>query len=139
MAKAIAARIQGDDYQARFFWLQICRLFQTHTKVVQVGYELNDFKSIDDVVVIYSPAISDGRGGLTSNDYFQIKFHVTQNGVITCQSLIDPKFIGATSFSFLQNVMNAHGKNKTKKINCRFILVSRPRNSLTKSLELFQD
>ncbi|MBG1259733.1 hypothetical protein [Nostoc commune] len=50
---AIAARIQGDDYQARWFWFQICRLFSERTKVVRVGYEANNIKSFDDVVVYY--------------------------------------------------------------------------------------
>ena len=53
MARAIAARNQGDDYQARWFWCQACRLFGTHTKVVRVAYEANNVKSFDDIVVYF--------------------------------------------------------------------------------------
>lgn len=30
MANAVIARNQGDDYQAKYFWLKACRLFQPH-------------------------------------------------------------------------------------------------------------
>jgi hypothetical protein len=44
MANVVVPRMQGDDYQARFFWLQACRLFEDHAKVVRVGYELDIVK-----------------------------------------------------------------------------------------------
>ena len=60
MAKAVKARMAGDDYQARWFWLQACRLFYKDTYVERVGYELDEFKAFDDVVVKYKKPISDG-------------------------------------------------------------------------------
>ena len=123
MARAVSARMQGDDYQARFFWLQICRLFQSHTKVMSVGYEVPDAKSFDDVVVSYQPAVNDGRGGLVSTDYFQVKFHVSQDEAVRFDSLLSPEFIGATKFSFLQRLRDAYIKTKETG-NCRFTLVT---------------
>ena len=123
MANAVIARTEGDDYQARFFWLQICRLFQSHTKVNRVGYEVADAKSFDDVVVSYSPPAHDDRGGEVTTDYFQVKFHVSQNEAIQFVSLMNPEFIGATKFSFLQRLRDAYFKTKDKG-GCRFSLVT---------------
>ena len=98
MAKAVVARIEGDDYQARFFWFQVCRLFEPHTKVSSVGYEVDDAKAFDDVVVSYAPPVNDDRGGVVATDYYQVKFHVSQEGTVRFESLMDPAFIGATAF-----------------------------------------
>lgn len=124
MAKAIIARTSGDDYQARFFWFQVCRMFLPYTRVVRVSYELDEIKSLDDVVVYYDPPVPDGRGGLTSTDYFQVKFHVTQNSAIKWRSLMDPQFIGAVSFSFLQRVKRAQEQVRRTDRGCRFFLVT---------------
>ena len=123
MASAVIARTEGDDYQARFFWLQVCRLFQPHTKVTRVGYEVAEAKSFDDVVVSYSPPANDDRGGEVTTDYFQVKFHVSQNEAIQFVSLMNPEFIGATKFSFLQRLRDAYFKTKDKG-GCRFTLVT---------------
>jgi hypothetical protein len=123
MANAIVARNQGDEYQARFFWLGACRLFQSHTKVVQVGYEVDRIKSFDDVVVDYATPLSFERGDLVATDYFQIKFHVNQAGAFTCDALTDPKFINASRFSFLQKLHDAQ-RSVANGAGCRFIIVS---------------
>ena len=123
MARAVSARMQGDDYQARFFWLQVCRLFQPHTKVASVGYEVEDAKAFDDVVVAYYPPVNDDRGGRVTTDYFQVKFHVSQDGAIGFDSLMDPRFIGATRFSFLERLRDAYIKTKQRG-GCRFTLVT---------------
>src|SRR5215213_1958239 len=107
MANAITPRQQGDDYQARFFWLHACRLFQPHTKVARVGFELSRVKSFDDVVVTYAEPLCYERGDKIGADYFQVKFHVSQAGAFTCDALIDPKFINATSVSLLQRLRAA--------------------------------
>ena len=123
MARAVSARMQGDDYQARFFWLQVCRLFQPHTKVASVGYEVADAKAFDDVVVSYNPQVNDDRGGVIATDYFQIKFHVSQDDAVRFDSLMDPQFIGATKFSFLERLRDAHFKTKPRG-RCRFTLAT---------------
>lgn len=124
MAKAVIARIEGDDYQARFFWFQVCRLFQPHTNVVRVSYEWDKIKGFDDVVVAYEPPICDDRGSLASEDYYQIKFHVSQEGAISWKALMDPKFIGSTSTSFLQRLKSGYLQAAEQGRQCRFILVT---------------
>lgn len=125
MANAVIPRQQGDDYQARFFWLQACRLFRPHTKVSRVGYELNRVKSFDDVVVIYNePLFCFERGDVVAADYYQVKFHVSQAGAFTCDALADPQFINATSVSLLQRLHSAQRAFALDGTGCRFIVVS---------------
>ena len=94
-----------------------------HTKVGSVGYEIAEAKSFDDVVVSYDPPVSDDRGGKVTTDYFQIKFHVSQNEAIRFGALMEPEFIGATKLSFLQRLRDAYVKTKDSG-GCRFILVT---------------
>jgi len=123
MARAITARNQGDDYQARWFWCQACRLFGTHTKVVRVAYEANNVKSFDDIVVYFDGMI-DEEGNNLHAEYFQVKFHVTSAGALTWKSLIDPSFINATSVSLLQRLKYAQEKYAPNGTESHFILYS---------------
>lgn len=120
---AIAARIQGDDYQARWFWFQICRLFSERTKVVRVSYEANNIKSFDDVVVYYQ-GMEDDEGNLLSAEYYQVKFHVTSAGAFTWEGMMNPSFINATSVSILQRLKNAQAQYAPKGTEAHFILYS---------------
>lgn len=124
MAKAVIPRLQGDDYQGRFFWFQACRLFQDHTKVQRVAYEYDDVKSFDDVAVFYSEPVPDERGGTCSADYFQVKFHVDHNGSFTCGALTDPAFIGAEKVSLLQKLRAAQLRRAPTGDGARFFIVS---------------
>ena len=123
MARAIAARNQGDDYQARWFWCQACRLFGPHTKVVRVAYEAYNVKSFDDIVV-YFDGMVDEEGNNLNAEYFQVKFHVTSAGALTWESLIDPSFINATSVSLLQRLRDAQQKYAPNGTEAHFILHS---------------
>ena len=123
MAKAIAARTYGDDYQARFFWLQACRLFEERTKVTEVEIEAENVKSLDDVVVHYSGGMLD-CGDAVSGDYYQVKFHVSAAGAITWKGMMDPAFINATSVSLLERIRNAHIKYAPDGKGCRFYVYS---------------
>src|SRR5438270_685112 len=107
MANAVIPRKQGDDYQARFFWLHACRLFQPHAKVARVGFELDRVKAFDDVAVFYEPPITDEYGAPLAADYYQVKFHVDLAGAFTWRGLMDPGFINATSVSLLERVRDA--------------------------------
>jgi hypothetical protein len=98
------ARQHGDDYQARIFWLEACRLFSRHSKVRRVAYEFKGIKSFDDVAVIYSSPIPDERGGTIIADYYQAKYHVDLTGSLTWKALIDPEAIGASSVSLLERL-----------------------------------
>ncbi len=104
MTTAVVARQHGDDYQARVFWLEACRLFSRYSKVARVGYEFKGIKSFDDVAVIYSTPIPDERGGTVTADFYQAKYHVDLKGSLTWEALIDPDAIGATSVSLLERL-----------------------------------
>ena len=123
MARAIAARIQGDDYQARWFWLQVCRLFGERPKVVRVAYEANNVKSFDDVVA-YCDGINDIEGNPILAEYYQVKFHVTSAGAFTWEGMMDPGFINATSVSLLQRLKNAQEQHAPNGTEAHFILYS---------------
>ena len=104
---AVSARQQGDMYQERAFWLKACRLFERHTKVASVGYEIADVPHFDDVAVLYSEPILDAHGELICADYYQIKWHVDQAGSLTCDALTDPSFVGSKNTSLLQRLHEA--------------------------------
>lgn len=122
MAKAVAARIQGDEYQGRFFWIQACRLFEDRTKVTKVELESNNIKSLDDVVIHYGGMV-DFDEPITT-DYYQVKFHVTADGSFTWKSMMDPNFINASSVSLLQRIHVAQQKFAPEGRGCRFIIFS---------------
>ncbi len=124
MARAVAARMQGDEYQAYFFWIQACRLFERHSRVSRVGYELELAKAFDDVLNWYWQAIPDERGDLVDSDYFQLKFHVDHASAFTWTALTDPRFIGATSVSLLQRLYAAQRQFAPDGSGARFYIVT---------------
>lgn len=125
MARAIAARHQGDDYQSRLFWLQVCRLFLERSKLRAVEYEAQNVKSLDDVVVEYADnGIRDASGESIRKDFFQAKFHVTAAGAITGEGLIDPAFVNASSVSLLERLQVAQRLHAPDGKGCRFFLYS---------------
>lgn len=124
MAGAIVARTRGDDYQARLFWLQVCRLFKPNTKVERVIYEHNAAKAFDDVVVVYAHGMVEPSGDIINADYYQVKFHQTANGALTWDNLLDPAFINATSVSLLQRLHAAQAQYAPNGVGCRFFLYS---------------
>ncbi|MCA9262153.1 MAG: SAVED domain-containing protein [Planctomycetales bacterium] len=122
MTTAVVARQHGDDYQARIFWLEACRLFSSYSKVARVGYEFKGIKTFDDVAVIYSTPIPDERGGTVTADFYQAKYHVDLKGSLTWEALIDPDAIGATSVSLLERLHDAATDNAAN--GARFNLIS---------------
>ena len=123
MAKAIAARLLGDDYQSRMFWIQVCRMFDVGSKITKVEIEAEDAKSLDDVVVHFDPPLIDNDEEVKT-EYYQVKFHVTHKGAFTWQALIDPAFINAKSVSLLQRIRNVQQQYAPEGTGCRFIICS---------------
>lgn len=121
MARQIVARQQGDDYQARWFWLQACALLDEFSKVERVVHEDVALKSFDDVAVYYLPGYTDEKGNPLNAKFYQVKFHVTSAGALTAESLCDPAFIGATTFSLLQRIKNAHDHCCSNGLNYRIV------------------
>jgi len=124
MSNAVIPRLQGDDYQAYYFWVRACDLFFDYTKVTKIAYEYDEMKSFDDVVLFYNPPIADRHGGKIHAEYFQVKYHATQYDVITWDKLMDPKFINAEKVSFLEKLRNAQRFSKIQGRKCLFYLVT---------------
>ena len=108
MAKAIAARRNGDEYQARVFWLKLLEL-RTSDYVKSVTLESDRVSFVDDVVVSYSEPIKDQVTGKREVvcDFFQCKYHMTQRGAFTHENLIDPQFINNQN-SMLKRLYDAY-------------------------------
>lgn len=109
MAKQVIPRQQGDDYQARVFWLNACKLLIDKSGVVKVDYESLEVPFFDDVVVYYNGDMIDNFGNPYKMDCYQIKFHVTQNNPFGFKELTEDKFTG-TSKSILQKLKTAKEK-----------------------------
>ena len=114
MAKAIAARRNGDEYQARVFWLKLLEL-RTNDYVKSVTLESDGVSFVDDVVVSYSEPIKDQTTGKREVvcDLFQCKYHVTQNNAFTHENLIDPRFVNNQN-SMLKRLYDAYVKLSTE-------------------------
>lgn len=110
MAKAIAARRNGDAYQARVFWLKLLEL-RTSNYVKSVTLESDLVSFVDDVVVSYSEPIIDRVTGKREVvcEFFQCKYHMTQRGEFTSENLIDSKFINNQN-SMLKRLYDAYVK-----------------------------
>ena len=122
--KGISARQQGDTYQEKAFWLKACRLFQRHTKVARVGYEITDVPHFDDVAIYYSDPILDAHGESISADYYQLKWHADYAGSLTCDAMIDPSFVGSKKTSLLQGLHKAVMTTSTQSQCARFNFVT---------------
>jgi hypothetical protein len=122
MTRAISARQAGDDLQAMLFFIEACRLLQDHEYVKEVGFEVKNAQGFDDIMVTYTKPISDNRGGSSKIDFIQVKFHVRDEGMVTADDLIDPKFIGATSESLLKKVHRLQQRYAPEGTGCRLIL-----------------
>jgi SMODS-associated and fused to various effectors sensor domain len=121
MANAVGARTQGDDYQARIFWLNACRLLRPKSHVVRVAYENNETQFFDDVAVYYDCDFAIERGEFCNSDHYQVKFHVDHSGRFTYESLTNPAFLGVKEKSLLQRVHNFIEKHPEP---CRIYVVA---------------
>ena len=104
-ARAIAARMQGDDYQARWFFIQALRMLDPSSPVARVGLEQARFPWFDDIVTFYRPSTRSARHAI---DAHQIKFHVIADGALSFESLMDPAFIGSKNKSLLQRIVEGY-------------------------------
>lgn len=124
MSKVNVPRLTGDDYQARWLWVNICRLLPKSSNVKSVIYEANMVKAFDDVAVFYKDGVKDSLLRPLYADFYQVKFHMKASGSITCQNLIDPEFINATSVSLLQRLRNVHKNHAVDGAGYRYYFYS---------------
>jgi hypothetical protein len=121
LARAIAARIQGDDAQAILFWEKVAQLF-TDPKIEAVGYEIDEAPGFDDVAVYYREPVRDLAGSESVVDFWQSKFRVSQGDSISAARLTNPEFIGASKRSLLQRLRDVQRKHAPTGIGARFFL-----------------
>lgn len=121
MSNSLAAIAQGDDYQAMVFWKYANNMLRSDSDVESIGYEYDEVKSFDDVVVIYKRPQS-FRTSVVEKDYIQVKYHVTQSKLITIDALVDPQFVNASTYSFIDKVFGEYKKNPEQFCKKRFIL-----------------
>ena len=124
MAKANIARRQGDDFQARLFWLKASSLLDGKSPVVRVAYETGP-KSFDDISIEHelNGAPRDHEGNPIRRKHIQSKWHTTA-GVFGYHDLIEPKFINAERHSLLQRAKLAQSGNGADSNRLRLELVT---------------
>ncbi|QJB42445.1 SAVED domain-containing protein [Chitinophaga oryzae] len=124
MAENVIARLQGDHYQALFFWSEATKLLRPNQYVEKVTWESNTTAGYDDVVTQY---VAPGRRCddlLITKDHFQIKHHVSQAKAFTCAALIDPDFIGTTKATILSRLYDIYKQDDQIVTNSRFIIIN---------------
>lgn len=124
MTLANVARIHGDDFQARLFWLHATSLLDSRKGIIKVGYETGP-KSFDDIQLDYDPALAclDHRGSPILRRHIQVKYHVT-TGTFGYEDLTDPAFLNAESFSLLQRLRKAQEQHAGERTSCQYRLVT---------------
>lgn len=124
MTQANTARREGDDFQARQFWLRAARLLDVESPLLRVGFESGP-RSYDDIWVEYEP----GRGPRTLDgrtlcrEHLQCKWHVSP-GSYGYRELTDPDFINANKQSLLQRAHSAHLTHATSGDPVQFTLLT---------------
>jgi SMODS-associated and fused to various effectors sensor domain len=120
MTDANVARHQGDDFQARMFWLKATALLDPKSNVVRVSYESGP-KSFDDITIEYDPARPerDQEGKPIYRRHLQCKWH-RKAGVYGHADFINPKFINADTVSLLQKVHRAQQLYAADGVGARF-------------------
>ena len=127
-------RRDGDNFQARIFWRKAVCLLDPNSPVIRVGFESGP-KGFDDVWVEYDPsrAPNDPEGKPILREYTQCKWHVSVSD-FGHSDLIDPEWINANRFSFLQRARNAQHAHAKDGIGVRFKLLTNWRIAQTDPL-----
>jgi hypothetical protein len=139
MTRANVSRRQGDDFQARMFWLNAASLLDPGKGVVKVTYERGP-KGFDDILVEYDPskAPHNHRGEPIYRQHIQCKWHVKPD-TFGYADLTDPAFINAERYSLLQRVYQAQTAYEPSGLGCQLKFVTNWRLKLRDPLiELVQ-
>lgn len=124
MAEAVLALKQGNDFQARLFWLYAAQLLDDASPVRRVAYEKGP-RAFDDVLVEYAGqgAPQDHRGKPVLREHLQCKWHV-RTGEFGFRDFIEPSFISAQAVSFLQRAREAQLAHAPDGEGARFRLIT---------------
>jgi hypothetical protein len=119
---AIGARLEGDNYQHRFFWYQAAQLLLPRSVVARVVLECDGASGMDDVAVFYAaPGIAAGARPVEA-DYFQVKYHVDQRDAYAADRLVASGPSGKRSL--LARIGDAYHAVKGKHAAYRLTLLS---------------
>ncbi|MGO8999627.1 MAG: SAVED domain-containing protein [Polyangiaceae bacterium] len=120
---AIAARLEGDNYQHRFFWYQASLLLVRGSQVERVILECDAASGMDDVAVFYAPpGIVAGASPLVEADYYQLKYHVDQRDAYATDRLVATG--PGSKRSLLARIADAYKAVKAKHKGYRLTLLS---------------
>ena len=120
--QAIGARLEGDNYQHRFFWYQAAQLLLPRSAVTRVVLECDEASGMDDVAVFYAlPGIAAGACHVEA-DYFQVKYHVDQRSAYAADRLVASEATGTRSL--LARIADAYRAVKAKHTGYRLTLLS---------------
>ena len=124
MTQAVTVRRDGDTFQARLFWNYAARLLDENGPIVKVGFEMGP-KSFDDIWVEYDEGTgpSDHDGVPIRRVHLQCKWHSTP-GSFGYLQLINPEFINASTYSFLERARKAQAEFAPDGLGIRFKLLT---------------
>lgn len=123
MAKAIAARRSGDEYQSRVYWRYLLDL-RTDNIIETVTLESDRISFVDDIVVKYRiPILESATGRKYLCEFLQCKYHVTQAGSFNTDNLIDPAFINSKN-SMLKRLYDAYVHLSHNGLPFRLVVIS---------------
>lgn len=123
MNKSIKARQNGDDYQYLYFWYYAMKMFNSDERIEKIEFESNEREYFDDFVVFYEKEYypKDYLNNSISKDFFQIKYHVRNDDVLSIDNLINDKYINSKT-SILERLKELNEKYTSNDI--RYIFIS---------------
>lgn len=123
MNKSIVARQKGDDYQYLYFWHYAMKMFDSNGGIEKIEFESNERKYFDDFVVFYEKESrpKDYLNNSISKDFFQIKYHVRNDKLLSIDNLINKNYIKSKS-SILERLKELNEKFNSNEIH--YILIT---------------
>lgn len=109
MAGSIIAREYGDEYQQLVFLKYALKMLNDDAEISSIDYEDDKVKSFDDVVITHSIPQT-FRDSKIKKEFYQIKFHMCDDKLITLDGLLDPAFVSASKYAFLDKAVMAYRK-----------------------------
>ena len=126
MSNSIKARHNGDNYQARHFWMHALDLLDPSSNTVKVAYEWGQVKSFDDIAIWYDPPLGQAHQYPVTTHFMQVKWQTSKDKHFGYTDLTDPKFINAEKISLIERL---HDVKKDGNDRSRVSLVTTARIS----------